>query len=69
MTDEDHIELLKALKAHQGLVLLSGYASPLYDRFLDSWHKETLHTTDQLSRKRQEVLWMNFQPNGQESLF
>lgn len=69
MTDGDHMELLEALKAHRGPVLLSGYDSPLYDRLLAGWHKETLHTTDQLSRPRKESLWMNFKPAGQERLF
>lgn len=69
MTDADHMELLAVLKAHQGPVLLSGYASPMYDHEMASWRKETAHTTDQLSRRRQEVLWMNFNPSGQQSLF
>lgn len=69
MTDADHMELLAVLKAHQGPVVLSGYASPMYDHELASWRMETVHTTDQLSRRRQEVLWMNFNPSGQQSLF
>lgn len=70
MSDEDHLALLEALKAHTGPVLLSGYASPLYDRALKDWHRETFHTTDQLSRRREEVLWMNFEPeNRQERMF
>lgn len=69
MTDKDHLVLLEALNAHQGPVLLSGYASPLYNCLLEGWHKETFHTTDQLSRRREEVLWMNFETDGQERLF
>lgn len=69
MRDEDHAALLEALNAHRGPVLLSGYASPLYERRLNGWYKEVLQTTDQLSRKREEVLWMNFEPETQEQLF
>lgn len=69
MTDADHLDLLEALKAHQGPVLLSGYTSPLYDHALEGWHRETAYTTDQLSRRREEVLWMNFEPSSQESLW
>ena len=69
MTDEDHMELLGVLKAHQGPVLISGYASELYDFELSGWRRETTTTTDQTSRVRQEVLWMNFEPSRQESLF
>lgn len=69
MTDADHLELLEVLKAHRGPVILSGYASPMYDRELASWRRETARTTDQLSRRREEVLWMNFDSCKQESLF
>lgn len=69
MTDQDHLELLETLRAHRGPVLLSGYASPLYDRVLEGWYKETAAAQDQRSRKREEVLWMNFLPGGQERLF
>lgn len=69
MTDQDHIELLEALRDHRGPVLLSGYDSPLYNRLLPGWHRETLYTTDQLSRRREESLWMNFDPAGQTRLF
>ena len=70
MTDEDHKELLAVLKAHRGPVLISGYPSELYDRELRDWCRETHTATDQLSRRRREVLWMNFEPNRrQETLF
>ncbi|MDE6880148.1 MAG: DNA adenine methylase [Oscillospiraceae bacterium] len=69
MTDEDHIELLDALKSHQGPVLISGYASEMYDSELTGWYRENTTVTDQTSRVRQEVLWMNFEPSRQESLF
>lgn len=69
MTDEDHVELLAVLKDHTGPVLLSGYDSPLYNEMLQGWNQETISSTDQLSRPRQEVLWMNFEPPGQMKLF
>ena len=69
MEDSDHLELLEVIKAHKGPVLISGYASELYDRELSGWHRETTETLDQLSRHKNEVLWMNFDPMGQRSLF
>ena len=70
MTDADHEELLAVLKAHRGPVLISGYPSELYDRELRDWRSETTTATDQLSRRRKEVLWMNFEPDWrQETLF
>lgn len=66
MTEDDHLELLDALKRHKGPVLLSGYPSDLYDAELSGWRKEHTTATDQLSRVRKEVLWMNF--DSQEQL-
>lgn len=67
MTDADHAELLEVLKAHRGPVLISGYPSELYDRELRDWHRDTATATDQLGRRRQEVLWMNFEPERRQS--
>lgn len=69
MSDEDHEQLLEVLQHHPGPVLLSGYAHPIYDDRLKDWHRETITTTDQLARARQEVLWMNFEPEIQTSFF
>lgn len=69
MTDKDHLELLAALKQHSGPVLLSGYPSAMYDAELSGWYRAEAASTDQLSRTRQEILWMNFEPIIQERLF
>ena len=69
MTDKDHLELLAALKQHSGPVLLSGYPSAMYDAELAGWYRAEATATDQLSRTRQEILWMNFEPIRQERLF
>lgn len=37
MTEQDHLDLLKALKQHRGYVILSGYPSEMYDRELHGW--------------------------------
>lgn len=69
MTDADHGELLDALKAHKGPVLLSGYDSELYNAALIGWHREEKIALAQTSTHRREVLWMNFEPVVQTSLF
>ena len=69
MTDADHRDLLDALKAHRGPVLLSGYESSLYRDALKGWYTDTAETITQTSAKRREVLWMNFEPVVQEQLF
>lgn len=69
MTDADHRDLLDALKAHRGPVLLSGYESRLYNDALKGWHRDEATAQAQTATKRREVLWMNFEPAGQQKLF
>lgn len=69
MTEEDHLQLLSVLKKHTGPAIISGYLSDLYDSELRGWHKETTTTTDLLSQVKKEVLWMNFEPRVQTTLF
>ncbi|MCI9598565.1 MAG: DNA adenine methylase [Firmicutes bacterium] len=65
MTNGDHEELLEALLAHKGPVVLSGYESDLYNDTLRGWHKERHRSRNQRNRAVKEVLWMNFEPAAQ----
>lgn len=69
MTDADHKNLLDALKAHKGPVILSGYENELYNDALNGWYKDEATSRTQTAAKRQEVLWMNFEPMMQQKLF
>lgn len=69
MTDADHRDLLDVLKAHKGPVVLSGYESTLYDDALRGWYRDDAMALTQTSAKRQEILWMNFEPDGQVRMF
>lgn len=69
MNDSDHEELLESLKAHQGPVVLSGYDSSLYTSTLRGWHRDEISTMNQNARPRKEVIWMNFAPDAQQTLF
>lgn len=69
MTDTDHRDLLDVLKAHKGPVVLSGYESTLYDDALRGWYKDDAMALTQTSAKRREILWMNFEPDGQVRMF
>ena len=62
MTNSDHADLLDALIAHRGPVLLSGYDSPMYRDALRSWRREEIDVRAQTATKRRGVLWMNFEP-------
>ncbi len=69
MDDDGQNALLDVLLAHKGPVLLSGYDSELYNRRLAGWYREETTCYSQVGSKKKEVLWMNFEPNRQMSLF
>ena len=61
MTDIDHIAMLDALLACQGKVVLSGYDSELYNRYLSNWARFTTVGTTHIGNtgsERTEVLWI-----------
>ena len=63
MSVEQHVELLHALKACDGRIVLSGYGSDLYDDILHGWRKECREGKSHISNSgetRIEVLWINF---------
>ena len=69
MTDTDHIELLKALLAHKGTVMISGYDNALYNDILGTWQKYTCHTTDEKGVPRTECLWIKYETIQNINLF
>ena len=62
MDDKDQNNLLDALLAHKGYVLLSGYDNGLYNDRLRGWHRKEATCYSQACSKKREVLWMNFEP-------
>lgn len=64
--EADHVDLLNALAEHPGPVVLSGYASALYDGRLTDWdrHEKRTHTQRKLAT---EVLWIRAD-EGQQAL-
>lgn len=69
MTDADHERLLHVLLQQKGSVMVSGYESGMYSDALKGWHRAERKSRTQTARARTEVLWMNFEPSGQESIF
>ena len=49
---------------HQGPVVLSGYDNELYREMLKGCHVESYANYTQAGSKREECLWMNFEPKG-----
>lgn len=70
MTKKDHIEMLEVLMESKAKVILSGYESNLYDKMLDGWQKAYIESiTQNVQKKRMEVIYMNFAPEKQMELF
>jgi hypothetical protein len=58
-TEQNHIELLELLKTLPCNVILSGYASALYDDLLKGWQTIEIQVMNQ-GGVRTEKLWFNF---------
>ncbi len=61
--DEDHLELAKAIQAVEGMVVLSGYHSEMYDDLYGGWRhlEKGVRTFNNKGINAVEVLW--FSPN------
>lgn len=59
MTDADHLAMLSALRGLDGMVVLSGYPSRLYDDALTDWERHERAALADGARERTEVLWLN----------
>lgn len=62
MTDEQHLTLLHFLRDLKGMVIVTGYASPLYDQILADWvRRETVAriSAGRGAGLRTEVAWLN----------
>lgn len=63
MSNQQHIELLKVLKASKSKIILSGYDNDLYNSELSDWTTAEKQTIAQMGLHRTEKLWMNFELN------
>ena len=59
MTDADHEALADELHQLRGSVVLSGYASPLYDSLYRDWQRVERNALADGARPRTEVLWIS----------
>ena len=60
MTDEQHVKLLQIVKESDCKIMISAYENELYNECLKGWKKEYKSTTSECSRKRTEVIYMNY---------
>lgn len=59
MDDDDHRALAAALRGLEGMVVLSGYRSPLYDALFGDWQRVEKRALAAGARARVECLWLN----------
>ena len=59
LTEADHAELLGALQQLEGMVVLSGYRTELYDSLLIDWERHETKAYADGARPRTECLWLN----------
>ena len=66
MTDQEHIDLADILHKVKGLVVLSGYDCPLYDRLYSDWRKVAFKAFADGAAPRMECLWLS--PRSEQGL-
>lgn len=59
MTEADHRELAAALLASPAMIVLSGYACPLYDELFGDWRQVQCEAFADGARPRTETLWLS----------
>ena len=70
MTDDDHARLLDVLLDVQGMVVLSGYQSRMYDEALLGWRRVERDVLADRGARRTEVIWISPNvPERQRTLF
>jgi DNA adenine methylase len=62
MTDEDHIKLLEIITESKAKIIISGYESELYGRYLSGWKTDRKRVPDESGIGRTECLWLNYDP-------
>lgn len=60
MDTNNHIELAHHLNVFQGKALISGYASPLYNRLYKEWNIEKKKIVSSPKETKVEILWKNY---------
>src|SRR5699024_6664157 len=71
LEDDMHVKLADVLNKCEAAIVLSGYASSLYEELYKGWHRMEIKAPPNLSSKKSpnEVLWSNVPLGDQASLF
>lgn len=68
MDDSTHEVLLQRILQCKSKIMISGYDSDLYNKYLQDWHKAQFQSSAEHHGKRIETIWMNYEPDGQISI-
>jgi len=67
-TYKDHEELLKLIVSSKAKIIISGYESELYARYLSGWRFEKTFSKNQAGKRKTECIWLNYSAS-QSDLF
>lgn len=59
MDDADHIKLSDLLHSVQGMVIVSGYPSELYERLYAGWKQQSRSSLDVNGKAQTETIWLS----------
>jgi DNA adenine methylase len=59
MDDVQHEQMAESLNELKGMVIVSGYECPLYDRLFSDWHTIERTALADGAKERTEILWFN----------
>lgn len=59
MTDDDHVKLAEIVRDLEGMVVISGYPSTLYEDLYGDWIRQECDAMADRGRRRTEVIWLN----------
>lgn len=69
MTDDDHMRMLELVAKSRAQIILSGYASDMYDDALQGWYKDTTQSQTTSTAMATETIWQNFEPPAEQITF
>ena len=59
-SDNEHEELLKLIVCSKAKIIISGYESEMYSKYLSGWHLEKTTAKDLAGNRKTECIWMNY---------
>lgn len=69
MSDDDHRKLADCLNGLLGMVILSGYPTPLYDELFSNWRRIEKRAMADKAAERVEVIWIRNITDASPDLF